>query len=389
MFGSRITIFKLFGFAVRIDASWLIIAALITWTLAAGLFPAEYPGLPPGTYWAMGVLGAIGLFVSIVVHELSHSLVARRYGLEMKGITLFVFGGVAEMPEEPPDAKTEFLMAVAGPVASVAIGFVCYALHSVVAGDWPLAAVGVLAYLYWINWILAAFNMVPAFPLDGGRVLRSILWWRWKGDLPRATRIAAAIGSGFGVALMALGVLELLFAGNFIGATWWFVIGMFLKGASQSSYRQLTYREALKGEHVDHFMKTPVTVPPGISIEDLVDEYVYRYHYKMFPVVADSQEVLGCISTEDVKAFPRDEWNRRTVREAAHPCDSKNTIPKDEDALRALASMSNSGSSRLMVLDGNRLVGVLALKDLMEFLSMKLDLEGIGAARAANGTGGP
>jgi len=230
--------------------------------------------------------------------------------------------------------------------------------------------------------------MVPAFPLDGGRVLRSILWWRWKGDLPRATRIAAAIGSGFGVALMALGVLELLFAGNFIGAIWWFVIGMFLKGASQSSYRQLTYREALKGEHVDHFMKTPVTVPPGISIEDLVDEYVYKYHYKMFPVVADSQEVLGCISTEDVKAFPRDEWNRRTVREAAHPCDSKNTIPKDEDALRALASMSNSGSSRLMVLDGNRLVGVLALKDLIEFLSMKLDLEGIGPARAANGTGG-
>jgi len=388
MFGSKITIFRLFGFAVRLDASWLIIAALVTWTLAVGMFPARFPGLTTEVYWAMGFLGALGLFASIVVHELSHSLVARQYGLEMKGITLFVFGGVAEMSDEPPDAKTEFLMALAGPVASIAIGFVCYVLHAAVVETWPVAAVGVLAYMYWINLVLAAFNLIPAFPLDGGRVLRSVLWWRWKGDLPRATRIAAAIGSGFGVILMALGVIQLLFAGDFISAIWWFVIGMFLKGTSQASYRQMAFREALKGEHVSRFMKAPVTVPPGASIEDLVDGYIYKHHYKMFPVVADSQRVLGCVTTKDVKAFPRDEWNRRSVREAAHPCDARNTIRQDDDALRALTTMSSTGSSRLMVLDGDRLVGVLALKDLMEYLTMKLDLEGIGSARTANGTGG-
>ncbi len=387
MFGRRITIFTLFGFEVRLDASWLIIAALITWTLAAGLFPAQYPGLTSGTYWAMGILGALGLFVSIVLHELSHSLVARRYGLEMKGITLFIFGGVAEMSEEPPNAKTEFLMALAGPVASIAIGAVCYGVHAAVAGIWPPAALGVLAYLYWINWILAAFNLIPAFPLDGGRVLRSVLWWHWKGDLPRATRIAAGIGSSFGIALMVLGVFQLLATGNFIGAVWWFLIGMFLKGASQASYRQLALSEGLKGEHVDRFMKAPVTVPPGISIEDLVDDYIYKHHYKMFPVVADSQRVVGCVTTKDVKAFPRDEWNRHSVQEAVHPCDAENTIQQDADALGALKTMSSTGSSRLMVLNGERLVGVVALKDLMEFLATKLDLEGMNGRRPAHGHG--
>lgn len=386
MFGPRITIFSLFGFAVRVDASWLIIAALITWTLAAGLFPAQYPGLTPGDYWAMGFLGALGLFGSVVLHELSHSLVARRYGLEMKGITLFLFGGVAEMPDEPPNAKTEFLMAIAGPAASVVIGFLFFVLHAATAGAWPAQALGIIAYLYWINWILAAFNLIPAFPLDGGRVLRSLLWWRWQGDLLRATRIAAAIGSGFGVALMALGVAQLLFTGNFIGAVWWFVIGMFLKGVSQSSYQQLVFRETLQGERVDRFMKTPVSVSPALSIEDLVEGYIYKHHYKMFPVVADAQRVIGCVTTKDVKAFPRDEWNRHSVQEAAHPCAADNTVQPDADVLRALTTMKNTGNSRLMVVDGDRLVGVVALKDLMDFLSTKLDLEGLGT-RPANGNG--
>ena len=254
---------------------------------------------------------------------------------------------------------------------------------------WPAQALGVIAYLYWINWILAAFNLIPAFPLDGGRVLRSVLWWRWQDNLLRATRIAAAIGSGFGAALMALGVVQLLFTGNFIGAVWWFVIGMFLKGVSQGSYQQTLLQEALKGKHVDRFMKTPVTVSPALSIEDLVEGYIYKHHYKMFPVVADSQRVIGCVTTKDVKAFPRDEWNRHSVQEAAHACAPENTIRPDADVIGALTTMRNTGSSRLMVVDGERLVGVLALKDLMEFLSSKLDLEGMRPARSGNGNGRP
>lgn len=376
MFGARITLFKLFGFEVRIDASWLIIAALVTWSLAVGSFPNSYPGLAASVYWWMGVVGALALFGSIVVHELFHSLVARRFGLAMKGITLFVFGGVAEMEQEPPSAKAEFFMAIAGPIASVLIGAAFYLVYRAGRGVWPAPAVGVVAYLYWINWILAAFNLIPAFPLDGGRVLRSALWYRWKGDLPRATRVASSIGSGFGVLLIVLAVLQ-LFQGNLVGAVWWFLIGMFLRGASRSSYQQTVVRTVLQGEPVRRFMKIdPVTVPPDISIEDLVNEYVYRYHYKMFPVVTGSDQVAGCVTTQQIKTIPREDWRRRSALDVMQPSSPENTVSPDSDTMKALSIMSKTKRSRLMVAERGRLVGVIALKDLLSFLSLKLDLEG-------------
>ncbi len=375
MFGRRITLFKMFGFAVRVDGSWLVIAILITWSLAVGMFPHLYPGLSNGEYWLMGLLGAMLLFVSIIVHELAHSLVARRHGLAIKGITLFIFGGVAEMESEPPNAKAEFLMAAAGPLTSIVIGAFFYVLHWGAQGAWPTMAVGVLWYLYWINWILAAFNLVPAFPLDGGRILRSVLW-HWKGNLWSATRIASYIGSGFGVLLMAFGVYRLL-VGDFIGAVWWFVIGMFLRGAAQGSYQQLMVQKMLQGEPIRRFMNTnPVAVPPEISLEDLVEHYIYKYHYKMFPVVNESHELLGCVTTKHVKDIPRDEWNRYSVQAVMQPYNPKDAVTPDTDSVEALAIMRRSQSSRLMVVEDGRLIAVLALKDLLEFLSSKLEMEG-------------
>ncbi len=376
MFGPRVRIFKLLGFEVRVDASWLFIALLITWSLAVGYFPNQYRGLSTGAYWLMGVLSALGLFCSIVLHEFSHSVVARRYGLPMKGITLFIFGGVAEMGDEPGNPKTEFLMAIAGPIASVVIGFVAYLIYRAGGESWPVAAVGVLAYLAWINWALAGFNLIPAFPLDGGRVLRSALWY-WKGNLGWATRIASSIGSGFGVLLMVLAVWQLL-VGSFISAIWYFLLGVFVRGAAEASYRQLMLRQALKGEPVRRFMRTdPVTVPPDLSIEHLVEDYVYRKHYKMFPVVPPGSETLeGCVTTSGVKTVPREEWDRHSVREVLQPCSAENTISPDADAVEALAQISRSGVSRLMVVDRNHLVGVISLKDLLSFLASKLDLEG-------------
>ena len=262
MFGKRITLFKLFGFAVRVDSSWFIILALIIWT-TSGIFRSSYPGFSAGEYWVMGVAAALALFASVVVHELFHSLVARHYGLPMKGITLFVFGGVAEMDDEPPSARAEFMMAIAGPAASIFIGLDFYFFYRGAKTVWPLQVIAVIGYLYWINWMLALFNLIPAFPLDGGRVLRSALWWRRAGDLPGATRIAARIGSGFGILLIGLGILS-LFMGSFIGAVWWFLIGMFLRSASQASYQQVLVRTVLAGEPIGRFMKTDlVTVPPG------------------------------------------------------------------------------------------------------------------------------
>jgi Zn-dependent protease/CBS domain-containing protein len=376
MFGRRITLFKLFGFEVRIDASWLIIAALITWSLAVGMFPYQYPGLAASVYWWMGVVGALALFGSIVVHELFHSLVAKRFGLPMKGITLFIFGGVAEMDAEPPNAKAEFSMAIAGPIASILIGAVFYLLYRSGRDAWPAPVVGVVAYLYWINWALAAFNLIPAFPLDGGRVLRSALWQHWNGDLPRATRVASSIGSSFGVVLMAVAVLQ-LFQGNFVGAVWWFLIGMFLRNASQASYQQTVVRAVLEGEPVSRFMKSdPVTVPADIAIEDLVNNYVYHFHYKMFPVLSRSGEVVGCVTTQRIKTVPRQEWRLRSVLDVMEPVSPENTISPDTDAMHALSLMNTTARSRLIVVESGKLVGVLALKDLLNFLSLKLDLEG-------------
>ena len=374
MFGRRVTLFKLFGFEVRVDASWLIIAALLIWTLL-DYFPTQYKGLPRAEYWWMAVASTLGLFVSIVIHEFSHSLVARSHGLPMKGITLFIFGGVAEMGDEPSSAKTEFLMAIAGPIASVVIAVLLYFVYLSGKGFMPRTMLGVLAYLSWMNLLLAAFNLIPAFPLDGGRVLRSALW-HWKGDVRAATRTASAVGRGFGMLLILFAVWQWL-VGNFVGAMWYFLIGLFLRGAAHASYQQLMIRMALEGEPVRRFMNGhPISVPLHISLDELVNDYVYRYHHKMFPVLNASEKLAGCVTASQVKTYPRDEWNRHSIQEVLQPCSPSNTVTPDADAVKALSKMSNSGLSRLMVAEGDRLVGVIALKDLLSLLAAKVDLEG-------------
>ncbi len=374
MFGSRMKLFKLLGFEVRIDASWIIIAVLITWSLASGLFPYMYPHLPPGTYWFMGVVGALGLFASIVAHEFCHSLVARRFGMQMKGITLFIFGGVAEMGDEPPTAKAEFAMAIVGPLSSLAIGAIFYGIYRVgLSSGWSTPVNGVTYYLAYINGILAAFNLLPAFPLDGGRVLRSILWGA-KDNLRWATRVSSAIGAAFGVGLIVLGIFQFI-SGNVIGGLWMFLIGLFLRNAAQMSYQQILVRKALEGEKVRRFMNTnPVTVQDSITVERLVEDYIYKHHYKMFPVMS-GDKLVGCITTRQVKEIPREAWSRETIREAAGACSPENTISPDTDAIQALARMNQGGVSRLLVVENGRLVGLVTLKDLLDFFSLKVELE--------------
>lgn len=374
MFGRQIKLFTLSGFSVGIDPSWFIIALLVAWSLAAGLFPYQVPGLSVGTYWAMGILGALGLFACIVIHEFAHARAAQSYGLHIRGITLFVFGGVAEMHDEPPTARSEFVVAIAGPLASIGLGLLFLAVGSI-AGRLasPPPVVGVLVYLGWINFVIVLFNLVPAFPLDGGRVLRSALW-RWKHDLRWATRVTTSIGSGFGLFLMALGVFSFL-RGNLIGGVWWFLIGMFLRNAAQMSYRQLIVRQLLEGEPVFRFMHpNPDTVPASASISELVDEHVYRHHHKMFPVV-DQGHLIGCVNTRQIREVPRDEWSYKTVGEVMETCSPENTVAPDADALKTLSRMNRTGRSRLLVVEDSELKGVVTLKDLTQFIALKLDLE--------------
>lgn len=375
MFGKTITLFKVFGFSVRIDLSWLFILVLVVWSLAGGVFPQDYGGLHWSVYLGMGLAAALGLFASIIVHELCHSLVARRYGMPMKGITLFLFGGLAEMRDEPPSAKAEFWMAIAGPAASVVVAatFLGVAELGRVIG-WPDIVNGVLQWIGFINGILVVFNLIPGFPLDGGRVLRAALW-HWRGDLRRATRTASQVGAGFGIFLIGLGILNLLFL-NPLGGLWWILIGMFIRGAAKMGYQRVIIRQALQGEPVHHFMNSdPVTVSPSISIDRLVNEYVYEHHFKLFPVV-DNGHLAGCVTTKQIKEVPRDVWPQRSVGEVMADCSDQNTIGPGEDAIHAFRRMNQNQVSRLMVVQDGRLLGVLTLKDLLKFLSLKLELEG-------------
>ena len=373
MFTRRFTLFKLFGFEVKLDLSWLVLGFLVAWSLAQGMFPSIVPGLAQETYWLMGVAGALGLLFSIVFHELSHALVARRRGLRMHGITLFIFGGVAEMADEPRDAKTEFLMAVGGPIASFVLAFVFYQIYLFVGREPPTALGGVLYYFAFINLLLGAFNLVPGFPLDGGRMLRAALWG-WKKDLRWATRVSSSIGGGFGMALILLGVFVFV-QGNFVAGMWYFLIGLFLRNAAGMSYQQLLVRDAIKGETVRRFMNPQiVTVDPGITVARLVSDYVYQSHHKAYPVV-QYDRLMGIVSTDQVKTVPPAEWEDRTVHEIMLPSTSDNTIGPDSDVLNAWNRMSRTGKSRLMVVQNKALLGMLSLSDLMKFLALKFDLE--------------
>jgi Zn-dependent protease/CBS domain-containing protein len=374
MFEKRIPLFSLFGFKVSLDLTWIILAVLITWSLAEGAFPLYFKGFSKATYWWMGVAGAVGLFFSIVFHEFCHSLVARQFGLEMKGITLFIFGGVAEMQDEPESAKAEFFMAVVGPLSSLVLAGIFYIIQRIGQRTGMYKPVdAVLLYMAWMNMILAIFNMVPAFPLDGGRVLRSILW-AIKGNLRWATHIASQLGAAFGWLLIILGVVSFI-GGNFIGGLWYLLIGMFIRGASHMSYRQMLMRKALAGETVERFMeRNVVTVSPDITVSELVDDYFYRYHYAMFPVQKDGQ-LIGCVTTRQVKELPREKWANTTVADIAAGCASENTVSKDTDAMKALSLMNSTTNTRLMVLDGDNLVGIVTLKDLLQFFALKIDLE--------------
>jgi len=372
------------GIPISLDASWLIILALLTFSIAS-LFPAlmrEYfgeaaPALPSYAYWFMGLIAALAFFGCILLHEMGHAIMARSRGMSIRGINLFLFGGVAELEDEPPSAATEFLMAIAGPIVSVilGVGFALLAWAGYYGGLMP-PAVMILGYLAFINLLVLVFNLVPAFPLDGGRVLRSILWGA-TGDLRRATLWASRAGQAFAWLLIFWGVMQ-FFTGNWLGGIWTGLIGLFLNTAAQSSYQQVLIRQALQGEPVRRFMSSePIVVPPSLDLLRWVEDFVYRYHHKAFPVVSDGH-LEGCITTQALAEIPRAEWDRHTVGEVMSRDLQTITIAPDADALDALGRMRRTGSSRLLVAERGRLVGMVSLKDLLRFLSLKIELEDVG-----------
>lgn len=370
MFTHRITLFRAFGFPIRIDLSWLIIATVVAWSLSANFFPHAAPELSVGAYWIMGTIGMLGLFASVLLHELGHALVARRFGMEMEGITLFIFGGVAEMTSDPPNPKAEFWVAVGGPLVSLVLAVALTLLFAMLS--WPATVGPVIQYLGFINGLLLVFNLVPAFPLDGGRVLRSILWATW-GSLRRATRTASRIGAAFGWFLIGLGIFHLL-SGYVVSAIWWALLGFFVRQAATMGYQQVIVRKLLEGHPVSRFMNdAPITINPDHTLEQVVENYVYRHGYKFYPVLS-GRDLVGCITVSAIKDTPRDKWGGMATREIMRPVGNDITIAPDADAMEALERMHRGQLSRLLVVRDNQLEGVLTLKDLMRFLAMKIEL---------------
>ena len=361
----------------------------MTLNFAVG-FPAilqEYfPGAThpaPFEFWVMGLVTALAFFGCILLHELGHAVVARARGMPISGITLFLFGGVAELGDEPPSAGTEFLMAIAGPGVSVLLAIVFWLLAVAgYHGGWPHQIVIVLGYLGVINALVLVFNLVPAFPLDGGRVLRSILWGM-SGNLRKSTYWASLAGRGFAWFLIALGIVQ-FFAGNWLGGIWMGLIGMFLNNAAQSGYQQILVREALQGESVRRFMNPqPIAVPPSLDLRHWVEDYVYHLHHKAFPVTSNGH-LEGFISTKALARIPRNEWGQHAVSEVMEHDLKTVTVPPDADALEALGKMQRSGASRLLVVEGDRLVGIISLSDLLRFLNLKIELEGSGQTNSSS-----
>lgn len=371
MFGRSYYLFSLLGFRIGLDASWFILAFLIVWSLSTGYFPAVVPGLAQTDYLWMGVLGALGLFASLIFHELAHAVVARRYKLRISGITLFVFGGVAQLEEEPRTAGAEFFVAIAGPIASIIASGFFFALSGtgLFAGSEPLLAV--IAYLALINFILAAFNMVPAFPLDGGRILRAILWW-WNGNLSKATRMAATVGAGLGIALMAFGAYN-AFTGIVVGGMWQILIGFFIYRAAGFAREQAGSLPGPGNAHIGHILEPdPPVIPGDASLSTVADDYFYKLRPRVF-LVRDGERAIGTLTLGDFAHVPRGQWGDIPVRQVIQPMDSQPMARPEEPASEVLKRMVREGHTHVVIVDNGRVAGVLGRRDISNFVAPQED----------------
>jgi Zn-dependent protease len=373
MLSRTVRLIEMFGFQVKVDASWLFIAFLVVWSLMSGYFPAQVPGLRTGDYLVLAIIAMVALFAGLILHELAHSLVARRFGLGIGGITLFIFGGVAELDEEPVDPRSEFWIAVAGPAMSFALAGLAYLLLilSEVAGiSEPLQAV--LEYLAFINLVLALFNLLPAFPLDGGRVLRAALWY-WSGDLIQATRRATVVSAILAYALIAFGFVS-LFSGAVIGGFWQALIGLFLLSAARGTYQQLMIKTALRDKTVASMMSRSIhTASPDDTLADVIDR-IMLHHSVSFVPVTEGEHLLGYVDTALLQKIDRDNWSDTHIADIYVCSDPTNTITPDYATDALMTRMASGGRRKFLVAEGGRFQGVITLADLMAYLAVLHDL---------------
>jgi len=358
------------GIPVRLHYSWLVIFALVTWGLSANYFPIGYPHWSVTAYVAVGLATSVLFFCSVLAHELAHSLVAQAAGIRVHSITLFILGGLAQIAQEPGRPNVEFRVALAGPATSLALGVLFGAISIAAAGvSEPLVAVS--AWLGRINIVLAVFNLIPGFPMDGGRVLRSIIWWR-TGSLRGATRTASAIGRGVGY-LFVFGGIWMIFGGNW-GGLWIAFIGWFIQSAAAGSYREVVLQDMLQGHRVSEvMMRDCPAVSPQLTLEELVNDYILGSGRRCFPVVEGSR-ALGLVTLHNVKQAPRELWSTMTLGEAMTPLDKLKLVEPDQDLSTVLQLMTTEDVNQLPVVDEGKIVGMVARENLLTFIHTRAEL---------------
>ncbi len=364
MFRHTIPIGRVLGIPIDLDYSWFLIAALITWMLAVNYYPAEFKGGTSTEYWLMGAVTAVLFFGSIVVHELAHSWVALRYKVPVSRITLFIFGGVSQIAGEPPSASAEFLIAVVGPLTSIALAALFFLLEPLLVNIAP--ALAVAKYLALINALLGLFNLIPGFPLDGGRVFRAIVWGINK-NFRRATLIAASTGRFFGFLFIVWGVWQAL-RGNVANGLWIAFIGWFLESAAGAQVQQQMVQGLLVGHKVAEAMGNACTHVSGeTSLQKLVDEEVLTHGRQCF-LVDRGDHVVGLLTLHNMKEIPRPSWTTTTAAQAMVPVEKLNSIDPKAELWTAMEKMGRDGINEMPVMLGNNLVGLLSTGDIVKYL---------------------
>lgn len=370
---------RIFGFEINVHWSWLFIFFLVTWTFATRLLDEFYSDWTDTRRWVVAAAIALIFFLSILLHEMSHSVLARRYGIPVSSITLFVFGGVSNLSKEPETARQEFLIAIAGPLTSFLVAMV-FAFGYFALTPLDEGAGAVSANLAFINLSIGLFNLLPGFPLDGGRVLRSAFWAQ-KRNILAATRIASNVGQGVAYAIMGLGVAAFFLLGSPVTGVWLFLIGNFLRSASVASYEQLFMERVLKGIPASAVASQEyVRVPPDLTLAELAEEHVLAGHGRCFPVVA-GDELLGLVTLTDLRHVPREEWPKTTVYRAMTPFSKLRTVTMRDDLPKVLALMATGDINQVPLMDGKVLLGLIHRGDVIRYIQVRQEM-GTGATTA-------
>ncbi|MGB9715301.1 MAG: site-2 protease family protein [Thermodesulfovibrionales bacterium] len=357
-------IFTISGIPIRIHFSWLIVFGLITWSLSTYYFPKAAPELPASSQWIKGTAGALLLFASVTFHELAHSFVSRRYKITILSITLFIFGGVAQMKGEPPTPKAELRIAIAGPLSSFFLSGIFFMLYIIASSPGVKAF---YSYLAQINLILGVFNLIPGFPMDGGRVLRSIIWEKTK-DYFHATKKASGIGQKIALFFIFFGLFSILT--GFAGGFWLMLIGWFLYTAAQSSFQQATFQESLSGVKVKDVMtRNIVTLNSAITVEEAVNDFFLKYGYGGFPVFEDNRFV-GIITLKEIRDIPRADWLKTKVSDILIPRSSEWEVSPEDDALKALELMIMKDKGRLAVTEKDNFIGLITRNGIARYIQI-------------------